>query len=147
MPFLSALSHPARRRMCPAYIAGLIGPGDRKSVQPMAARADSVSYDRLHHFVATGVWDAEPLEAALLTEADRLVGGEDAILVVDDTALPKKGRRSAGVAPQYASERAIACNCSAASALRYQSEAEDRSPETRVAEVIVRLTPILLIAF
>lgn len=31
-PFLSALSHPARRRMCPAYVAGLIGPGDRKSV-------------------------------------------------------------------------------------------------------------------
>ena len=46
---------------------------------------------------------AEPLEAALLTEADRLVGGEDAFLVVDDTALPKKGRHSVGVAPQYAS--------------------------------------------
>jgi len=34
--FLAGLSHPARRRMCPLYIAGLIGPGDRKSVQPMA---------------------------------------------------------------------------------------------------------------
>lgn len=37
-PFLGHLSHRARRRMCPLYIAGLIGPGDRKSVQPMAAR-------------------------------------------------------------------------------------------------------------
>ena len=34
--------------------------------------------------------------------ADRLVGGGDAVLVVDDTALPKKGRHSVGVAPQYA---------------------------------------------
>ncbi len=34
-PFL-ALGHKARRRMCPLYIAGLIGPGDRKSVQPLA---------------------------------------------------------------------------------------------------------------
>lgn len=42
-PFLTGLSHPARRRMFPLYIAGLIGPGDRKSVQPMAARAGDVS--------------------------------------------------------------------------------------------------------
>jgi len=102
-PFLVGLSHPARRRMCPLYIAGLIGPGDRKSVQPMAARTGEVGYDQLHHFVAAGVWDSAPLERALLTEADRLVGGDDAFLVIDDTALPKKGRHSVGVAPQYAS--------------------------------------------
>ncbi len=36
-PFLGALRHKTRMRVCPAYIAGLIGPGDRKSVQPMAA--------------------------------------------------------------------------------------------------------------
>lgn len=110
-PFLAELSHPARRRMCPAYVAGLIGPGDRKSVQPMAARADGIGYDRLHHFVAAGVWDTEPLEAALLVEADRLVGGPDAFLVVDDTALPKKGRHSVGVAPQYASTLGKNANC------------------------------------
>lgn len=80
--------------MCPAYVAGLIGPGDRKSVQPMAARADDVGYDQLHHFVAAEVWDSAPLDAALLTEADQLVGGGDAFLVIDDTAMPKKGRHS-----------------------------------------------------
>lgn len=95
-PFLTALSHPARRAMCPLYVAGLIGAGERKSVQPMAARADGVSYDRLHHFIAAGIWDAAPLEQALVAQADRLVGGPDAILVVDDTALPKKGARSVG---------------------------------------------------
>ena len=35
-PFLDCLRHKARRQMCPLYVAGLIGPGDRKSVQPMA---------------------------------------------------------------------------------------------------------------
>ncbi len=35
-PFLDRLGHKARRQMCPLYVAGLIGPGDRKSVQPMA---------------------------------------------------------------------------------------------------------------
>src|SRR3954453_10441625 len=37
-PFLTHLHHPARRRMCPLYVAGLIGPGERKSVQPIASR-------------------------------------------------------------------------------------------------------------
>ncbi len=35
-PYLEALGHPARRAMCPLYVAGMIGPGERKSVQPMA---------------------------------------------------------------------------------------------------------------
>jgi SRSO17 transposase len=110
-PFLAGLSHPARRRICPLYIAGLIGPGDRKSVQPMAARVGDVGYDRLHHFIAAGVWDSGPLEAALLKEADRLVGDPAGFLVIDDTALPKKGRHSVGVAPQYASSLGKTSNC------------------------------------
>jgi SRSO17 transposase len=110
-PFLASLSHPARRRMCPLYIAGLIGPGDRKSVQPMAARAGEVGYDQLHHFVAAGVWDSAPLEATLLREADRLVGDKAGFLVIDDTALPKKGTHSVGVAPQYASSLGKTANC------------------------------------
>jgi SRSO17 transposase len=110
-PFVAALKHKTRGRMCPAYIVGLIGPGDRKSVQPMAARDAGVSYDQLHHFIAKGVWDAAPLEAALLAEADRQVGSNDAWLIVDDTALPKKGRHSVGVAPQYASALGKNANC------------------------------------
>ena len=110
-PFVAALKHKTRGRMCPAYIVGLIGPGDRKSVQPMAARDAGVSYDQLHHFIANGVWDAAPREAALLAEADRQVGGNDAWLIVDDTALPKKGRHSVGVAPQYASALGKNANC------------------------------------
>lgn len=110
-PFVAALRHKTRERVCPAYVAGLIGPGDRKSVQPMAARAGNVSYDQLHHFVASGVWDAAPLEAVLLGEADRQVGGNDAWLIIDDTALPKKGRHSVGVAPQYASVLGKNANC------------------------------------
>src|SRR6202171_3077441 len=110
-PFLARLGHKARRRMCPLYIAGLIGPGERKSIQPMARRLVPGEYDQLHHFVAAGVWDAAPLEAELLIQADRLVGGSDAVLVIDDTALPKKGNHSVGVAPQYASSLGKNANC------------------------------------
>jgi hypothetical protein len=110
-PFLDRLDHKARRRMCPLYVAGLIGPGERKSIQPMAERLAPGDYDQLHHFVAAGVWDAAPLEIELLVQADRLVGGSDAVLVIDDTAVPKKGRHSVGVAAQYASALGKTANC------------------------------------
>jgi SRSO17 transposase len=110
-PFLAHLGHPARRRMCPLYVAGLIGAGDRKSVQPIAARLAPAEYDQLHHFVAVGPWDEAPLETELLVQADRLVGGPEAVLVIDDTALPKKGEHSVGVARQYASALGKRANC------------------------------------
>jgi len=65
----------------------------------------------LHHFVAAGVWDAAALETELLVQADKLVGGRDAVLVIDDTAMPKKGKHSVGVAPQYASALGKTANC------------------------------------
>src|SRR4030088_3582818 len=90
---------------------GLIGPGDRKSIQPMAERLAPGDYDQLHHFVAAGVWDAAPLETELLIQADRLVGGRDAVLVIDDTAGRKKGTHTGGVASQYASALGKNANC------------------------------------
>ena len=62
----------------------------------MATRAVGVGYDQLHHFVATGVWDSAPLEAALLSEADRLVSDKRGFLVIDDAALPKRGGTRSG---------------------------------------------------
>src|SRR5271169_3587727 len=110
-PFVGRFGHKARRRMCPLYVAGLIGPGDRKSVGPMAERVAPGDYDRLHHFVSDGVWDEGPLELELAKRADALVGGANAFLVIDDTALPKKGTHSVGVAPQYASALGKTANC------------------------------------
>src|SRR5258708_33766036 len=88
-PFVAVLCHKTRARMCPAYIAGLIGPGDRKSVQPMAVRDASVTYDQLHHFVAAGVWDSAPLATPLLVKADKRVGGNASTTISAVTAPPK----------------------------------------------------------
>jgi SRSO17 transposase len=99
--------------MCPLYVAGLIGPGERKSLQPMATRVAPADYDQLHHFVTVGPWDEAPLEAELLAQANRLVGGPGAVLVIDDTALLKKGTHSVGVSPQYAGAVGKNANCQA----------------------------------
>src|SRR5258705_7109510 len=110
-PFLERLGHKARRQMCPLCVSGLIGPGDRKSIQPMAERLALGEYDQLHQFIAGGVWDATPVETELLVQADRFVGGRDAVLVIDDTAIANKGAHSVGVAAQYASALGKTANC------------------------------------
>src|SRR5215468_4057904 len=110
-PFLERLGHKTRRRMCPVYISGLIGPGDRKSIQPMAERLSLGAYDQLHHFISAGVWNVAPVETELLVQADKLVGGVDAVLVIDDTAVLKKGAHSVGVASQYCSALGKIANC------------------------------------
>jgi SRSO17 transposase len=112
-PFLSAMRHNKRRRWAPLYLRGLLGPGDRKSLQPMAARLGLSGHDQLQHFVASPAWDDGPLWTALAREADRLVGGPDAYLVIDDTALPKKGTLSVGVARQYCGALGKKANCQA----------------------------------
>lgn len=69
-PFLAHLGHRARRALCPLYVAGLIGPGDRKSIQSMAQRLGMDGHDCLHHFISVGPWDDRPLEAELARKSD-----------------------------------------------------------------------------
>jgi SRSO17 transposase len=57
------------------------------------------------------IWDAAPVEMEVLLQADRLVGGSDAALVIDGTAIPKKGAHSVGVASQYASALGKTASC------------------------------------
>ena len=87
------------------------GPDGPKSVQPIAARLGLRGHDQLHHFISSSAWDDAPLWRVLAGQADAIVGGDDAVLVVDDTALPKKGMRAVGVAPQYCGELGKQANC------------------------------------
>ena len=110
-PFLSALGREAQRRWAPVYLKGLILPGERKSVEPLAARVAPGGTEQLHHFIGGSPWATGPLEAVLAEEADRLVGGPEAVLVIDDTALPKQGKHSVGVARQYCGCLGKRANC------------------------------------
>jgi DDE superfamily endonuclease len=112
-PFLDALGHKRRRTWARLYLRGLLGPGERKSLLPMAACLGLSGHDQLHHLVASPAWDDSPLWCALAERADRLVGGPDPVLAIDDTALPKKGELSAGVARQYCGQLGKKANCQA----------------------------------
>src|SRR3954452_24766123 len=110
-PFLARLRRKEQRHWAPLYLKGLLLPGERKSVEPMAARVASGDLQQLHHFVSTSPWATEPLEDELVRAADRLVGGPEAALVVDDTALVKQGRHSVGVKRQYCGQLGKRANC------------------------------------
>ena len=110
-PFLAVMGRKTRRTWAPLYLRGLLGPGERKSLQPMAARLGLSGHDQLQHFIASSAWDDAPLWTLLAQEADRLVGGANAYLVIDDTALPKKGTLSVGVARQYCGALGKRANC------------------------------------
>ena len=112
-PFLDALGHKKRRTWAPLYLRGLMGPGERKSLQPMAAQVGLSGHDQLHHFISSPAWDDGPLWRVLAERADRLLGGAGAVLVIDDTALPKKGELSVGVARQYCGVLGKRANCQA----------------------------------
>src|SRR5690348_435710 len=123
------LGHADRRAPLRSYTTGLLLPGERKSVEPMAARLDpgrvGAAHQSLHHFLAKAAWD----DAALL-EAVRayalpalLERGPIRAWIVDDTGLPKKGKLSVGVARQYCGQLGKRDNCQVAVTLSVATEA------------------------
>src|SRR3982751_3117526 len=88
-PFLDVTGRKSRRNMAPLYVRGLLGDGGRKSIQPMAERLGLPGHDQLHHFISSSAWsssawsssawDDAPLWRVLAEQADRAVGGADAV--------------------------------------------------------------------
>ncbi len=102
-----AVGHADRAGPLRAYLTGLLLPGERKSVEPMAAKIDPrhvcARHQSMHHFVATAPWDEGAVQQVArdyaLAQMER--HAPVAAWVVDDTGIPKKGRHSVGVARQY----------------------------------------------
>ena len=110
-PFLAVLGCKTHRVWALLYLRGLLGPGERKSLQPMAARLKLADHAQLQHLIASTAWDDSPAWTALAHEADRLVSGPDIFFVIDDTALPKQGALSVGMARQYCGQLGKLANC------------------------------------
>ncbi len=110
-PFLERIGRAERRKWAPLYLKGLLLPGERKSLEPLAERVCPGEVQQLHHFISTSPWPTQPLQEVVFEKADRLVGGREAVLLIDDTALVKQGRHSVGVARQYCGELGKRANC------------------------------------
>jgi SRSO17 transposase len=123
-----AAGHADRAVPLESYCTGLLLPGERKSVEPMAARLAPHDVRRvhqsLHHFVANAPWSDE----AVLESVRHFVlpvmkrNGPVVAWIVDDTGFVKKGVHSVGVVRQYCGQVGKQENCRVAVSLSLATE-------------------------
>ena len=119
----ACLGHADRMAPFRSYCTGLLLPGERKSVEPMAARLrpdrTSAEHQSLLHFVGQSCWDELALLRAVRTAVVPVMTELHPIeaWIVDDTGIPKKGRHSVGVARQYCGQLGKQDNCQVAVSL------------------------------
>ena len=119
----SVLGHADRVTPFQLYCAGLLLPGDRKSVEPIAARMQpgrvQAAHQSLHHFVAKADWSDDTVLAAVRAHVLPIIERHGPIraLIIDDTGIPKKGKHSVGVARQYCGQLGKQDNCQVAVSL------------------------------
>ncbi len=125
----SAIGHAERMRPLRDYCTGLMLPGERKSVEPMAARTaparTAAQHQSLLHFVANAAWSDEDVLAKVremvLPEIEK--NGAIEAWIIDDTSFPKKGKHSVGVHHQYCGQLGKQANCQVAVSLSIANHA------------------------
>ena len=117
---VGVIGHADRAGPLRAYCMGLVMPGERKSVEPMAAITapgrTAAQHQSLLHFVGQGGWSDEEVLAevreAVLPRIERY--GPIEAWIIDDTSFPKQGRHSVGVSHQYCGQLGKQANCQVA---------------------------------
>jgi SRSO17 transposase len=118
-----AAGHADRRTPLKNYCKGLLLPGERKSVEPMAARLAPENVRRmhqsLHHVVADAPWNDQEMLAQVRRQVLPTMQKHGPVVawIIDDTGFPKQGKHSVGVARQYCGQLGKSDNCQAAVSL------------------------------
>ena len=113
----AVVGHDARRRGLGDYVGGLLLPGGRKSMEPIAERLDPDHVSRRHqaiqHFVSEANWSDAAVRERVRAQVIPALQARAPIehLIVDDTTLAKSGRHSVGVAVQYCGRIHATANC------------------------------------
>jgi SRSO17 transposase len=125
----AVVGNDARRRGLGDYLSGLLLPGERKSMEPIAERLESENVSRRHqsiqHFVSEASWKDGPVRERVLGRVVPAMQSRGAIehWIVDDTTVLKSGRHSVGVALQYSGLVGTTANCQSLVSLSLATEA------------------------
>ena len=98
------------------YVQGLMqGKARAKNIERIDESVEGSSYQNLHHKISTSPWESRPLMDEIARQADGLLGGASRTrLLIDDTGIAKKGKKSVGVARQYNGRAGKVDNCQVA---------------------------------
>jgi SRSO17 transposase len=108
-PLVAQLGRSERRAGAALYVQGLLLPGERKSVEPMAERLGTDS-QKLQQFLTDSPWDEQEVWRAIRREVVPVLEPL-AAWIIDETGWLKQGCKSVGVAPQYCGAAGKTANC------------------------------------
>jgi len=108
-PLVAELGRSERREGATLYVQGLLMPGERKSIEPMAARLRTDS-QKLQQFLADSPWDEQDVWRAIRREVVPVMEPL-AAWIIDETGWLKQGNKSVGVAHQYCGAVGKQANC------------------------------------
>jgi SRSO17 transposase len=109
-----------RRHWAQVYVQGLLLDGERKSVEPMAGRIAGADVQALRQFVGQSPWPVEEVQRRLARKVVNLLPEAD-VWILDETAFPKAGTHSVGVARQYCGTLGKVANCQVAISVHWSS--------------------------
>ncbi len=121
MDLLEPVGRSERRRWGAVYVRGLLLNGERKSIEPLAARLPDGNVQALQQFIGQSPWGWNPVWERL---GKRMTAElePDSAWVVDDTGFPKQGDHSVGVARQYSGTLGKTANCQVAVSIHLVSQ-------------------------
>jgi SRSO17 transposase len=119
---LEPMGRSERRHWAQIYVEGLLLDGERKSIEPMAARIPGADVQALRQFVGQSPWEVEQVQRRLAHKMVDLLSDAQ-VWILDETVFPKAGEHSVGVARQYCGTLGKVANCQVAVSLHWSSEA------------------------
>jgi SRSO17 transposase len=118
--FLSDFSRKDQAHWAHRYLQGLVSAHPRKSIEPMAL-AHGFSIRSMQAFIGQSTWRTAPLVQRHQLLVAQTLGEDDAVILVDESGMPKQGQHSAAVAPQYCGALGKLANCQVGVFLGYAS--------------------------
>jgi len=102
------------------YLQGLVSNLPRKSVEPMAL-AHGFPIRSMQAFIGESPWRTAPIIERHQELVAQTLGEDDAVILIDESGMPKQGQHSAGVAPQYCGALGKVANCQVGVYIGYAS--------------------------
>src|SRR5580700_5808430 len=108
-PLVKGLGRSERREGAALYVEGLLLPGQRKSIEPLAQRLGTDA-QKLQQFITDSPWQEAGVWQAIRQEVVERMEPLQA-WIADETGWLKQGSHSVGVAHQYCGAEGKSANC------------------------------------